>query len=66
MSITIRPANPDDCPRIAQIYAPAVTHGTTSFELVAPEAAEMARRMRALTEGGFPYLIADRDGAVVG
>jgi phosphinothricin acetyltransferase len=64
--LTIRPATPADCARIAEIYAPAVTHGTTSFELEAPAAEEMARRMRTLTEAGFPYLAAERDGVVVG
>jgi len=62
----IRPATPDDCARIAEIYAPAVTHGTTSFELTAPDSEEMARRMRTITDGGFPYLAAERDGAVIG
>jgi L-amino acid N-acyltransferase YncA len=66
MSITLRPATSDDCARIAEIYAPAVTHGSSSFELVPPDADEMARRMRALTDGGFPYFAAMRDGAVVG
>jgi L-amino acid N-acyltransferase YncA len=65
-SVTIRPATLADCARIAEIYAPAVTHGTTSFELVAPDADEIARRMHAVTEAGYPYLAADRGGAVVG
>jgi phosphinothricin acetyltransferase len=66
MSVTLRPATLNDCARIAEIYAPAVTHGSSSFELVPPDAAEMARRMRALTDGGFPYFAATRDGGVVG
>ncbi len=66
MALTIRSATPADCASIAEIYAPAVTHGTTSFELVAPDADEIARRMRTITEAGFPYLAAERDGAVIG
>src|SRR5581483_3183947 len=66
MPLSIRPASLSDCAVIARIYAPAVTHGTTSFELEAPDEAEMARRMGALTEKGFPYLIAELDNEVVG
>lgn len=64
--LTIRPATSDDCTAIAAIYAPAVLAGTTSFELEPPDAAEMRRRMRALVDGGFPYLAAERGGTVVG
>ena len=43
-----------------------VAHGTASFEIEPPDKAEMARRYRALLEGGYPYLVAELDGAVVG
>ena len=41
-------------------------HGTASFELEPPDEAEMTRRMRALLDGGFPYLVAEIDGALAG
>jgi L-amino acid N-acyltransferase YncA len=63
---SIRPALLADCAAIARIYAPAVTHGTTSFELEAPDEVEMARRMGALTEKGYPYLVAELHNVVVG
>ena len=66
MQVSIRPALLSDCGAIARIYAPAVTHGTTSFELEAPDEAEMALRMGALTEKGYPYLVAELDNAVAG
>lgn len=62
----IRPATPSDVPAIAAIYADAVLNGTASFELEPPAEAEMARRMAALLDGGFPYLIAETDGRVLG
>jgi phosphinothricin acetyltransferase len=62
----IRPATPADIPAITRIYAHAVTHGTASFELEPPDETEMARRMRALADGGYPYLVAEIDGAVAG
>jgi L-amino acid N-acyltransferase YncA len=43
-----------------------VRHGTASFELDPPEQAEMARRQDALIAGGFPYLVAEDDGGILG
>ncbi len=62
----VRPATPADIPAITRIYAHAVRHGTASFELEPPDEAEMARRQRALFDGGYPYLVAESDGAVMG
>src|SRR5262245_24074895 len=62
----IRPARPSDIAAITHIYAHAVLHGTASFELEPPEQAEMAHRQNALSAGGFPYLVAEADGSVVG
>ena len=66
MPVSIRPATAADIPAIARIYAHAVRHGTASFELDPPDEAEMARRQQALWDGGFPYLVAESDGAVTG
>ena len=65
-SVTVRPATLADIPAITRIYAEAVMHGTASFELEPPDEAEMARRMTALLDGGFPYLAAEIGGALVG
>jgi phosphinothricin acetyltransferase len=65
-AVSIRSATPADVPATTRIYAHSVRCGTASFELEAPDQAEMSRRMRALLDGGFPYLIAEIDGAVVG
>jgi len=64
--ILIRPAAAADIGAIARIYAHAVRFGTASFEVEPPDAAEMARRRRALVEAGYPYLVAAIDGAVLG
>jgi phosphinothricin acetyltransferase len=66
MTVTIRPATSADIPAVSHIYAYAVEHGTASFELSAPDQAEMTRRFNELTTNGFPYLVALVDGAVVG
>jgi L-amino acid N-acyltransferase YncA len=63
----VRAATAADVDAITAIYRPAVEHGTASFELEAPDAEEMARRMLSLLDGGFPYLVAvDRAGTVHG
>ena len=66
MSFLIRPSFDSDIAAITTIYAPAVLHGTASFELEPPDAAEMARRRQVLLDGGYPYLVAERDGEVLG
>jgi L-amino acid N-acyltransferase YncA len=65
-SLVIRPAAAGDVPAITRIYAHAVEYGTASFEIEPPDEAEMARRLRALLDGGYPYLIAEHAGAIVG
>jgi phosphinothricin acetyltransferase len=62
----LRPATPADIAAITRIYAHSVRHGTASFEIEPPDEAEMARRQDALLAGGFPYLVAEAGGLVVG
>jgi len=65
-AIEIRPADVTDIPAITAIYAEEVLERTATFELEAPDVAEMTRRYAALTDSGFPYLIAASDGVVSG
>src|SRR4029079_9885315 len=44
----------------------AVKHGTASFEIEPPDQTEMARRMGALLDGNYPYIVAQIDGSLVG
>ena len=62
----IRPAQPRDLAVITAIYDDAVRHGTASFELDPPDQAEMARRYESLRAGGYPYLVAEFEGDIVG
>jgi L-amino acid N-acyltransferase YncA len=66
MSPAIRPATPADLAAVTAIYDHAVRHGTASFELEPPDASEMARRRQALVDAGYPYLVAEIDGAIAG
>jgi phosphinothricin acetyltransferase len=65
-AIAVRPATEADLPAIAAIYNPAVLTGTASFELEPPDQAEMLRRFKALTDAGFPYLVAEAGGEILG
>ncbi len=65
-NVSIRPAALGDIPAITRIYAHAVLHGTATFEIEPPDEAEMARRMQALFSRHYPYLVAERGGAVAG
>jgi L-amino acid N-acyltransferase YncA len=64
--IAIRSASSTDLASIQDIYAHHVTHGSASFELTPPSLAEMQARFEAITGAGFPYLVAELEGAVVG
>jgi phosphinothricin acetyltransferase len=65
-SVSIRAATLADIPAITRIYAQSVRTGTASFELEPPDEAEMARRMQALLDGGYPYIVAEIGGAIAG
>jgi phosphinothricin acetyltransferase len=50
---------------VAAIYAPAVNGSVISFELTAPDAAEMGRRIQE-TLKRWPWLVYEADGKVLG
>ncbi|MBV8605125.1 MAG: N-acetyltransferase [Pelomonas sp.] len=62
----LRPAQDADLPAIQAIYAHAVLHGTGTFETEVPDAAELARRRAEVLGRGLPWLVAEREGAVLG
>jgi L-amino acid N-acyltransferase YncA len=62
----VRAATADDLPSITEIYAHHVLHGTGSFEVDPPDAAEMERRMKDVIRHGLPYVVAEIDGRVIG
>jgi phosphinothricin acetyltransferase len=64
--LVIRPAQADDIPAITAIYQPAVLEGLASFEYEPPGEAEMRRRFDAIVTGGYPYVVAELDGRVIG
>ncbi|WP_252509799.1 GNAT family N-acetyltransferase [Thalassospira sp. TSL5-1] len=57
-TIKIRDAVTSDIPAIHRIYRQAVEEGTASFEEITPNETELAHRLAALLEKGYPYLAA--------
>lgn len=62
----IRDFRPADVDAITEIYAEAVLNGAGSYEIEPPTLEEMKRRFDDLAQQGFPILIAEEDGKVLG
>ena len=65
-AVEIRDAREGDMRFVQEIYAHHVRHGLASFEEDAPTVAEMIGRRKSVLELGLPYLVAERDGGIVG
>jgi L-amino acid N-acyltransferase YncA len=66
MTISLRPATPADIPAITAIYRQSVLGGTASYEIAAPDEAEMARRMDAILAQSYPYIVAEEESHLLG
>ena len=64
-AMIIRPARANDAEAVSIIYAPAVEDSIISFELAAPTAKEVERRITE-TLRRWPWLVYEKDGAIVG
>lgn len=65
-SLVIRPVQPADLDAVVRAYAWNVVHGAGTFETEPPPAEEMARRHSEVAGRGLPWLVAERDGSVIG
>ncbi len=64
--LQLRDATAQDTGAIAAIYAHHVLNGTGSFELQPPDAAEMSKRLDAVSQQGFPCIVAALDDKITG
>jgi L-amino acid N-acyltransferase YncA len=62
----IRRSLESDLPQITAIYGWNVLNGTGTFELEAPDLAEMTRRRDDVLSKGLPWLVAERAGQILG
>ncbi len=64
--VAIRPALASYAQAVCAIYDFHVAHGTASFDSAGPSAAEWAVKIADVTAHGWPFLVAERGGVVVG
>lgn len=64
--VSLRAARPDDAEAIAAIYAHHVLTGTASFDTEPPDAAFWREKVSVIDARGWPFLVAEAEGAVAG
>ena len=62
----IREVSEQDADAVAAIYAHHVVHGTASYDMRPPSADETLAKIRRIAGAGWPFLVVERDGQVVG
>lgn len=65
MDVTFRLAQPQDAPRILEIYRPYVEDITVSFEAETPALDVFTQRMRGIM-AAYPYIVAEQGGVIIG
>jgi L-amino acid N-acyltransferase YncA len=65
-ALSIRPCAESDMAAIQAIYAHYVATNLATFELEPPSTEQMRARRADILRGAYPYLVAQRDGEVVG
>lgn len=63
--LSVRMASPEDAAALVDIYAPYVQNTAVTYEYAVPSVEEFAGRIEA-TLRRFPYLVAEKDGRIVG
>jgi len=64
--LVVRDALEADMAAVQVIYSHYVLHGLATFEEIPPDTAELRARRAQVLALGLPYLVAERDGQVVG
>ena len=61
----VRPATMFDAPAIAAIYGHHVVHGAGTFEEEPPSPTDIAARMKAVQDRGYPWVVVEDEGRLV-
>jgi len=64
-TINIRTATPTDADKLLAVYAPYVENSAITFEYEVPSAEEFKQRIEN-TLANYPYLVAEKNGEVLG
>ena len=62
----IRPARPEDLPRIAEIFGHYVRNTCATFEMAVPSVDAWAGKLALTTDRGWPFLVTADDDEIVG
>jgi phosphinothricin acetyltransferase len=62
----IRDAQESDARSVHAIYTHHVLHGTASYDVDAPSLDQISQKMRWILGEGWPFLVTEADGRVVG
>ena len=62
----IRPVANNDAARLAEIYSHYIRHSVVTFEEAAIDGSEMLNRLHEHRQTDLPWLVAEREGVVVG
>lgn len=62
----VREARPDDADAIAAIYAHHVLHGTATYDTEPPSAEAMREKIAHVRAKGWPFIVVEAGGEVVG
>ena len=64
--IVLRDAVPEDMATATAIYAHYVETSAATYEETTPSVAEMTARFETLTAKGLPYIVAEKNGQMIG
>ena len=64
--INIREACETDSTGVAAIYAHHVIKGTASYDIEPPSVDSIRAKIRRVLAAGWPFLVAERDGSILG
>lgn len=62
----IRDVTEEDADAISAIYAHHVLHGVASYDIEPPTEADTLAKIERVREAGWPFMVAEIDGGVVG
>ncbi|MDH7974423.1 N-acetyltransferase family protein [Sphingomonas sp. AR_OL41] len=65
-ALAVRAVAASDATAIAAIYGHHVLHGTATFDTDPPDAAFWRDKIAALAERGWPFVVAEAEGGVIG
>lgn len=64
--VIIRPSEINDIGDIHKIYQYEVLNGTATFDKIPPSKNELKEKRQVIIDNGFPYLVAEINGKVIG